>query len=214
MRNGIKLSSALQLTQMNADKLQDLECLEKISSLIKTLDFSDEDLAEKFNEISNLAKKIKYKDSSADYIRNKYGFIDRNKNSSLRQGGLEINYLEALSNLEKTINFSEKIDSWKDDLKIIEQKISLILEAEKDPKTKTPNEVYNEFALMPKPQNFIFDVGNAYSSKIAQKLLAVIRDEKILKLDFQDRQDRYYFSNVLLKVGELSRELIDFVNPN
>lgn len=202
--------SADNLAQQTIDKLADLECLQEISLLIDRLYNSGEDRAKILGEISGVAKRIKFKDASANYVRNKYGSIDRNKNSVVREGGLEINYLSFLGDL----GLEDKVDVWHGDLRVIQQKIALIFAAEKDPVTKSSADVLSDFKTMPPPLDFIKDVKRAHIAKISEKIIYVLRDERLSALNFNSRQDRYYFGNILLKIGELSRELIDFANPN
>lgn len=213
-KSTIKVRDVSSLSQIVADKNQDLESLANISRLIDQLQMpqseADRDQSMFLLQIGKEAQKIKFKDSSTDYIRNKYGLFDRNNHNAFRPHGLEINHLEALQQVYDVV---EHVSSWQDSLKIIQRKIDLIIEAEKEPASKTTAQVLESFAKMKKPQKFLSEVSNGYVGKISQKLREMTADDRLTDLDFSKKEERYYFANSLLKTGELCREVIDFVNP-
>ena len=211
--SAIKAISLDQLTVISNDKLQDIKTLENINNAIDDFLISSHNSSDYLAEIGIVTKMLKFKDNSSSYIRNKYGIFDRSRASKIREDGLEINHLEALEKISETPETLDKIDSWREDLGVLQKKITLIIEAEKEPVTKSYEEVLSEFSKLPKAETFRKDVGMIYVQRISEKALEILSNQSMTTLNFEDRQDRYYFANMLVKLGELSRELIDFANP-
>jgi len=204
-------ASLVDSTEYKKIKIEDIRSLEEISKLIDNFLNTSKFNTTVLDEISRHARNLKFKDSLPSCIRNKYGMIDRSRASALRSEGLEITYLEALGRITDNLEL-QRIDNFSDDLKIIKQKIALILKAEKDPKTKTYQQVLGEFAKLPATTNFTQNIAWLYVDKLAKRIVEEAQNANLASLDFKKREDRYYFGNSLLKIGELSRELIEFAN--
>lgn len=220
--HAIKARGTSNLSQTAADQAHDISCLEKIHALIDEFiapsQHLNEDKRPILFQIGLQANKIKYNDASSDYIRNKYGLIDRNHQGSVRENGLEIHYLQALESVSQsleTVNdtWSESTEIWQDNLKIIQKKIGLVIDAQKSSNSKTTAQLFKSFAKLKKPRALIADIEELYCEKLTQKMQEMVTDSDLPVLDFQRKEDRYYFANSILKIGELCRESIDFFNP-
>ena len=197
----------------NSKKLDDRESdLKKLSEIIDVIDNVSDEI-ELVNQIGNIVKKINFNDNDGQYIRNKYGSIDRSNNAEFRSDALEFTYLEVLSNMgdsERT-NIAALVESG--EFIRLREKISFIISAEKD-FSINDDDALNKIKEVGTLVNLKKCVGNFHIGKICHKLLEIFGDENMSSLDFSNRQDRYYFGNILLKVGELSKELIDFMEDD
>ncbi|MDX2082716.1 MAG: hypothetical protein SFV53_01845 [Rickettsiales bacterium] len=200
--------------QASEDKLEDLKTLASINNLIEQFLNAENRHTEILCQIGCEAKKIKFKDLNSTYIRNKYGLIDRSNKAARRENGLELNHLEVLEKIFDNSEFvsEEQLRFLTEGFGVIKQKIALILEAEKDSPTKDYGQVLSEFSSLDKTTNFKQEVGNLYIEKIKREILAILKHRNLASLNFSNKEDRYYFGNVLIKIGELSREFMDFAN--
>lgn len=199
------------------DRDSDIQILEAIVALIDDLLNlrSKRDVRALLTDIGKRAKKISFNDDSADYIRNKYCSIDRSHNAKKREGGLELTNLEVLASYsgdvqdaqgyEKTIGLDQEF------LKL-KAKIAFIIQAEKNPESLSYPDMLIHLKDIGSLDIFKKFSGDFYVKKICNRLLEILANEHVPLLDFSLKSDRYYFGNILLKIGELSKELIDFID--
>ncbi len=224
-KSSSQLTGGASSSKAGEDRLEDLNSLAAINNLIEQFLSTRPGNIEILRQIGSIAQQIKFKDSDPTCVRNKYGLVDRSRGAARREGGLELNHLEALAKIfgdeshaasssssvsSSAASLATGIEAWQGDLFVIRQKISLILEAEKELTAKNYDQVLARFSTLPKTINFQREVGQRYVAKIRAKILEIAHDSILPSLNFASREDRYYFGNVLLKVGELSKELIDF----
>ncbi len=214
-------------TKIVSDREEDLKKLSEICARIDRFCNGGIFSVEKFPiflEIGSLANNLHLndrKEGNHDYIRNKYGSIDRSRQAKQRQWGLEIIYLSALEKIFERATQDQNIcrevlvvtfEDWFHDLHIIKEKIKLILRVESESSISYENALKG-FAALKEAKNLILFTKYFYSKLIVEELLKILADECILQLNFNSREDRYYFGRVLSIVGELSKDLRDFVNP-
>ncbi|KTD42368.1 hypothetical protein [Legionella quateirensis] len=205
-------------TKAQQDKTEDLKTLEHLVLLIEQMEqLSEEkldDLPQLFKEISRLAKSISYNDKGEHahhYIRNKYGNINRHDNAKRRPNGLELTYLSALDQIISTefdkLTIRQGLQDLKNDFRNIKNKIRSILNAERN--NKSPGSILAGFKISP---HLIALVQYTYSQKHIHRISSLLNDLHSLDLDYENKEHRYYLGRVLARIGELSKELIDFLN--
>ncbi|MBL7481294.1 hypothetical protein [Legionella bononiensis] len=205
-------------TKAQQDKTEDLKTLEHLVVLIEQMEqLSEEhldDLPQLFKEISRLAKSISYNDKGEHahhYIRNKYGNINRHDNAKRRPNGLELTYLSVLGQTISTesdkLTIRQGLQDLKNDFSTIKNKIRAILNAEHT--NKSPGSILAGFKISP---HLIALVQYSYSQKHINRISLLLNDLHLLDLDYANKEHRYYLGRVLTRIGELSKELIDFLN--
>ena len=197
----------------------DISRLEEIFSLISVIIDSCEGVFSLLARVGRLAKNISFNDDDSQYIRNKYCSIDRSNNAKKREGGLELVNLEVLAHFsDEGLSFQEGevlallVDSG--ELLRLKDKISLIIEAETRQDGRNDQDILAELKEIGVLKNFKEFSSKFYIEKICHRFLELLNDEFLATLDFSQKKDRYYFGNCLLKIGELSKELIDFVGDD
>jgi|GEM_PF-6395720 len=207
------------INKARQDKAQDLENLNAISASIDAIlmllpDGNTEILFELFKKISQLSKSISFNDTgeySHQYIRNKYGTINRAQQAKRRPNGLELTCLAVLDSIECTGKDSAILKEIStpllNDFKLIKSKIELIITREKEGNnaSKLPDSFKEASTL-------ISLTSYCHSRKLITNLVTDTNDKNLVTLDFKNREHRYYFGRVLTKLGETSKELIDYIN--
>ena len=205
-------------TKAQQDKTEDLKTLEQMVVLIEQMEQLSEErldeLPQLFREISRLAKSISYNDKGEHahhYIRNKYGNINRHDNAKRRPNGLELTYLSALDQVISTesdkVTIRQGLYDLKNDFRTIKNKITCILNAERT--NKSPGSILSGFKISP---HVITLVQYSYSQKHINRISSLLNDLHLLDLDYANKEHRYYLGRILTCIGELSKELIDFLN--
>ncbi|ASQ45615.1 ankyrin repeat domain-containing protein [Legionella clemsonensis] len=213
------------LEKIKLDKQIDLNLLKRVIVEIDKALLSNQvtnELLSNFSTISLLVANLHFNDNNKgkeEYVRNKYGSIDRSNNARRRAKGLEIAHLTALGKIiehaKKPVNtvLKTNLANILNALKTIQEKINFIIEIEENNPKKTQHEIEIQLANSPETTSFTSFVNHFYSMLILEELTFLISDNTLTQLNFKKREDRYYLGRVLSLVGELSKELRDFLNP-
>ena len=223
---------------MEANKRNDLLKLVAMRDIIEKYENSSiisilQDTLIGIGELAGGEKRVSFNDDDKEsfYIRNKFGYIQRNKKNHINADGIYFEKLYHLkiifevqnyessgesSNLTSEVsNFLKDFDSKRDklekDLANLKQKIEFILNKECEfISMKT-----DELAQKVKALN-ITEVANPSTSSLIEfstkhyEQLVLRRIAKELKeftaVDFKVREDRYYFARVFTIIGEFLHE--------
>jgi Tetratricopeptide repeat len=216
-----------------AEKRQDIVNLEEILTYITSYEKGEIDLKKTLLEISTRCSSRKEgvgiwhndKDTEGYYIRNKYGYIQRNKKDKIKpKDGIKksdpINkdgiYFEKLYHLKTVLgqhdfqsDFGTKESEIKEDLLNLKKKLAYILKQEKvlvgqDIQDEL-NSVQGDFEVS---LTFLMElIEGFYESTILQRVKEELTS--LGAIDFSVREDRYCLGRMLTVIGELANELIE-----
>lgn len=234
-----KLKTAEEIKEQ--DKIKDISKLKKMLELIEQFEQEKLTLEKTLIGIGDLAggeNKLLHNDRNdkdSYYIRNKYGYIQRNNSNEINPDGIYFEKLYHLKvilehkdfivtteslNLElKPTNFSRDFESktkqLERDLSNLKQKIIYILNQEKDFIESKNDKLLQQIA----PLNLGNDISNPEISNIIdfsrshyeQIILGRIKEEldQFENVDFSIREDRYHFARIFTIIGELLHEFTE-----
>jgi tetratricopeptide (TPR) repeat protein len=124
-------------------------------------------------------------------------------------------HLSALAHLNPNTPIEQ--DQYKiliDDFELLKIKINFILEEElKINSELTDREIADKFQKIGPASHLKRFAGCNYVKLLIEELIKSLSAVPLEKLDFNQREDRYYLGRTLSIVGELSKQLREFVNP-
>ena len=188
-------------------------------------------------EIGNLAggeERISFNDDDKEsfYIRNKFGYIQRNKENRINSGGIyfeKLYHLEILFEVEnsesseESSNLNHKLPNFlnnfesnqsllENDLKNLKQKIEFILDQECEFIAMKNDELAQKVGVLritkstnPSIPGLIKFSTQHYEQLVLRRIAKELNE--FTATDFKVREDRYYFARVFTIIGELLHEL-------
>lgn len=214
-----------ELTEREVEaKCKDLSTLVAMYSCIELYEKNEFDLRDVLISIGEYAGdshngiSFNYNDEKRNYIRNKYGYIQR-KNDDTTEPNENGIYFEKLYHLKVILEedpefefTDDESDRLKSDLAGLKEKIKYILLSEDD-FIRTKDDLVcliNRLNLSnnPKMSGIIAIAKKYYHQHSLAKIMDELNNFDLNNFDFNVREDRYFFARKCIIIGELLKEFM------